>query len=46
LLREATEGPLDASRFVRNVRVALRLHALRIAEDPMEARDELCGGSK
>jgi arabinofuranosyltransferase len=41
-LREATEAPLDVSRFVSNLRVALRLHALRIADDPSEARDELC----
>lgn len=38
----AVEEPISVRRFLRNLRLAWRLHRLRIASDPLQAQRELC----
>ena len=38
----AVTAPLDAQRFFQNLRGAFRRDALRVPEDPFEARDRFC----
>lgn len=42
-LLEATSAPLSPGRFLRNMFESVRLHGLRIDNDPAVARARLCG---
>jgi arabinofuranosyltransferase len=42
-LLEATTAPLTPARFMRNIRLSIRLHDLRIPPDPVVAEARFCG---
>jgi len=42
VLTRAIREPMSVSRFMQNLRLAFRLHHLRIPADPARARRELC----